>query len=202
MPDYQKCLVNLLKTLLLVNLMVFFLTFSFAKHKQLYLHYIQSEAIDYFLLVPYSSVYYFYRNGQLIYDFVQYKHTIKTNVSFELFMKMVERGQLKRARHANFHNINDCNNVKYLSLDGRYEYIIKVAYNDAGEMVFVDFVRDGINRGTYNLFNQEGSKVARSLHKIDVYLWVLFGTGIDDPSSIIERLNFFLFRKPQGCVRS
>jgi hypothetical protein len=152
-----------------------------------------------YFLDPFSSPLYLYKTTEIVYDYIQLRHMNRTDINIELFKELVERGQIRRARNATFHNIGDCNNLKFLTHDGKDEYITKVSYTENGELTYLSLVYDGVNRGTYNFFNQEGLWITRKLHKIDVYLWVFYGTGSDDPTSLIQRLLFFLQPKPDVC---
>ncbi len=121
-----------------------------------------------------------------------------TNISLERFNDLIASNQIILARNANFHNINDCHNIKYLSQNGKYEYIIKVEKDENGNSVFKGFVTEPINKGTYNYFNQEGNFFQRSLHHMDVMLWFLYGTSYEDFSSFSDRLSFYFIRE-NGC---
>ncbi len=130
-----------------------------------------------------------------IYYNKQSTHEKKTNITIEQFMELVDSNKVKLARNATFHNINDCHNLKYLSHHGRYEYIVKVEKDENGNDLYIKIVKDPINKGTYNYFNQEGNWLQRSMHHVDVILWLLYGTGDSDPSSFDERLTFYFNRK-------
>jgi hypothetical protein len=133
-----------------------------------------------------------------IYDRYQDRNFEMTTIDIEVFKELVNRNQVRQAKNAVFHNINDCNNFKYLSRNGKYEYIVKVEIDEDGSISYVSMVKDPINRGTYNLFNQEGKWFERKGHIIDVYLWLLYGTGKDDQSSFSERFSI-LRNRPTFC---
>jgi hypothetical protein len=191
-------IVKLILILVLINILSLFVYFKKTGNGNGDLQLMVENSRTYFL-DPFNSPLYLFKTTELVYDYIQLKHINRTDITVELFKELVERGQLKRARNAAFHNIGDCNNVKYLTHNGKDEYIAKVNYTDNGEIMYLSLVYDGVNRGTYNFFNQEGLWITRKLHKIDVYLWVFYGTGGDDPTSVIERFLFFLQPKPDVC---
>ncbi len=134
-------------------------------------------------------------NIKKYYNDKQKINNLRNNISIEELREMVDSNKLKKARKASFHNINDCGNLKYLSKDGHFEYIVKATRDEDGKYLFIDIVKDPINRGTYNFFNQEGNWWNRLLHHVDVNLWLLYGTGYDDKSTISDRLFFYFTRK-------
>lgn len=152
----------------------------------------------YFVLSPIDVQFYAYKSIEWFYFTLQDRHGERTDVNLELFEELVERRQLVRARNASLHNLHDCDNLKYLSLNGKNEYIVKVEYEEDGDVIFVEIITDHVNKGTYNLFNQEGTWLTRKLHKVDVYLWILYGTGRDDPTNIFQRL-YYLYNRPNSC---
>ncbi len=131
------------------------------------------------------------------YDKQDYHNSI-TDISIERFIQLVEDNELRLARNARLHNINDCNNFKYLSKDGRFEYIVKIEKDVNGNIIFKEIVTDSINRGTYNFFNQSGNFWQRSFHHFDVIFWLLYGTSNQDASTICWRLNVY-FKSESKC---
>jgi len=121
-------------------------------------------------------------------------HHRKTDISIERFVELFNANKIILAKNSSFHNIDDCNNYKYISRDGHDEYIVKVEKDDNGNNLYVTIVTDPINKGTYNIFNQEGSWWQRNLHHIDLILWLLYGTSYEDQSTIDKRLAFYFNR--------
>lgn len=124
----------------------------------------------------------------------QDNHGLRTHVSIERFVELIDANKIIPARNATFHNINDCHNLKYLSRNGRYEYIVKVEKDENGNNLFINIVTNPINKGTYNYFNQEGRWWQRNLHHIDVIFWLLYGTSYEDKSTVDDRLAFYFNR--------
>ena len=192
-------IIKFIKFLVIINLITIIFTYNQLTDEADHIQFIKNETNDFLILNQFHSPFYISKTVELIYDYNQYQHSKRTDVNIELIAELVERGQIKQARSATFHNIRDCNNVKYISSNGRDEYIVKIDYTESGEVIYLSLVRDGVNRGTYNLFNQEGPLLTRRLHKIDIYLWILYGTGISDTSTLRERFYFSLYKQPVGC---
>lgn len=125
-------------------------------------------------------------------------HNSETNISIERFIQLVESNELRLARNARLHNINDCYNLKYLSKDGKLEYIVKVEKDANGNIIFKELVTDSVNKGTYNYFNQSGTFWQRSFHQFDVIYWLLYGTSRQDTSTICWRLTVY-FSEESTC---
>ncbi|QVK16981.1 hypothetical protein KHQ81_08765 [Mycoplasmatota bacterium] len=125
-------------------------------------------------------------------------HALRTHVSIERFVGLINSNKIIPARNATFHNINDCHNLKYLSRNGHYEYIVKVEKDENGNNLFIKIVTNSINKGTYNFFNQEGRWWQRSLHHFDVIFWLLYGTSYEDQSTVSDRLDFY-FNRNNAC---
>lgn len=145
--------------------------------------------------LPLTVIYHYFEN---IYNNKQEIQDRKANISMEQLLERIDSNELIEARHATFHNIRDCNNIKYLSRSGAYEYIVKIEKDENGEYTFIKIIDDPTNKGTYNFYNQEGNIWQRKFHHVDVVFWIIFGTGHHDNSKIYERLEFY-FTKSTFC---